>query len=77
MVIRRPTQEPVVQWQVRAVLEGLVDQERAVADLCSFQKEVADRRLYRIMYSPRRQPIDVEMCHIYSWWLCQYYRGEI
>lgn len=73
MAIRRPTQTAVRR---QAVFEGFGDRERAAVDLRDFQQEATDRpHLYRIMYNPPRQQVDIEMCHVLSWWLCQRYSG--
>lgn len=64
--------------QQQSLMDKFSDQERAAADLFALQKEAEDRpKLYRIMYTPPRQPEDVETCRRLSQWLCQYYLGEI
>lgn len=64
--------------KVNAIMDVLGDQERAAADLLAFQKEAEDRPMpYRIMYTPPRQPEDVETCRRLSQWLCRYYLGEV
>lgn len=74
MAVRRSTQKSVSQL----TLDGVGDIERAAADLFASQKEAEDRpQLYRIMYTPPRQPKDVEMCGLLSQWLCRYYLGEL
>lgn len=66
------------QQRVHSIIDAFSDREHAAVDLLDFQKEATDRpRLYRIMYVPSRQPEDVEMCRVWSQWICQHYLGEL